>query len=310
MSNTETRFPSLLGCKTNKRPREGELKITSLGVTSVLLDDGNTKLLLDGMVTRPSLIRVFMGSLNSEESLVQQYVRQLSMQGLSAIFVSHSHYDHVLDVPNFSKLTGAKIYGSASTLNVARGSDVPEDCLQEFRAGDSFRVGDFSVEVFPALHSEAKFLKDRPGTKIEGPLRMPCRRKYFTEGGSFDFLITHHDTKLLFHPSCNFIPGLYEGMHADVLFMSVARMQKMDALRREEHYRQMLEMLAPGLVIPVHWDHFFLPVSQGRFTLPAYMDNVTAAIEELIGRTADRHIELKILPADTSLILTTKHIQV
>ena len=37
------------------------------------------------------------------------------------MFIAHSHHDHALDVAYIAKRTGARVYGSDSTLNLARG---------------------------------------------------------------------------------------------------------------------------------------------------------------------------------------------
>jgi hypothetical protein len=42
---------------------EGELVVPVLGVTSLLLDDGETALMTDGFLSRPSLTKVVLGSI-------------------------------------------------------------------------------------------------------------------------------------------------------------------------------------------------------------------------------------------------------
>jgi len=46
-----------------------------------------------------------------------------------AVFLTHSHWDHLIDVPLVVAQTGARVYGSETTLNICRARGVPENKL-------------------------------------------------------------------------------------------------------------------------------------------------------------------------------------
>ena len=53
-----------------------------------------------------------------------------------------------------------------------------------------------------------------------------------------------------------------DGYKADVLFLGVAGLQKADDAMEAAFYRETIEKVDPELVIPVHWDNFFSPLTK------------------------------------------------
>src|SRR6185503_15740900 len=118
-----------------------------------------------------------------------------------------------------SKMTGATLHGSRSTLNIGRGADVPESQLQLYEPNLDLSVGDFTVRVVPSRHG-GNALKD-DNVEILAPLKQPASMKAYAEGGSFDFLITHHGKKVYVKPSPNFIAGALDSLSADVVLLGI-----------------------------------------------------------------------------------------
>src|SRR5215472_13850841 len=69
------------------------------------------------------------------------------------ILVTHTHYDHVLDVPYIAAKTHAVVIGTESTENVLRPYGVPEEQLITVRGGEDYEFGALSVKVIPSIHS-------------------------------------------------------------------------------------------------------------------------------------------------------------
>ena len=105
------------------------VSMTFFGTTTWLLDDGETQLLLDAHLTRPSILRVLLGKLQTNAAFVDEVLQRFPMDRLKAIFVSHTHYDHVLDAAYIAQKTGADIYGTVSARNVGLGGGIPADRL-------------------------------------------------------------------------------------------------------------------------------------------------------------------------------------
>lgn len=196
------------------------MKVTYLGTTVLLFDDGNSQILFDAHITRPSINKALLGKLETNEKLADEMIENYHMDRLQAIFISHSHYDHVLDAPYLAKKCNAYIYGSESTLNVARGGNVKEDKLKEFHAPETICIGEYRITVLPSCHSKAHWYNADLGKTIDYPVFQLARKKEYKEGGSFDFLVENGGKKYLIRPSFNYIKGQLDGMDADVMFLS------------------------------------------------------------------------------------------
>ena len=249
------------------------MKVTFFGTTTLLFDDGKDQIFFDAHMTRPSLMKyITSGSEATDTKVVDEKLRLHQVNRLKAIFVSHSHYDHVLDAPYIANQCGATIYGSASTMNVARGGDVPEERMVEFAANETYEVGDYRIKVIPSIHSKPTAINNDLGQTIDKPLRQPAILKAYKEGGSYDFYVEAEGKRIMIRPSFNYIEGQMDGYKADVLFLGVAGLQKADAEMEKKFYEETIAKLEPKLVIPVHWDNFFSPLTKPVTGMPRLVE--------------------------------------
>lgn len=298
MFNVVENYPSYIVKTKEETERFGNgLKVTSLGVTSLLFDDGDTKLLFDGMVTRPNLLKIFFCKLDSKKELVEYLADRFHMEDLKGIFVSHTHYDHILDVPNFAKIAGADVYGSKSTLNVVYGNGVKKEKCHLFSHGSTFSIGDFKITVLKSIHSKPGFYNDDLGREVENPLKFPAKMKQMPEGGSYDFYIEHRGLKLLIRPSCNYIVDSLNDYPADVLFLGIGGLFKLSDEEKETFYQETVGKVKPSLVVPVHWDGFFAKLAKGDFGGPKIFDDTKVNMDYMIRKLEADNIEYKIIPA-------------
>ena len=106
---------------------------TWLGVTTLLFDDGETQILVDGFISRPTLFDSLMGRpVSCDAPMINYAINEYGIHRLAAIIPAHSHYDHAMDVGAIANRSSASILGSESTANIARGYGVPEDLLFGF----------------------------------------------------------------------------------------------------------------------------------------------------------------------------------
>lgn len=248
------------------------MKVTFFGTTTLLFDDGKDQIFFDAHMTRPSLMKYIFGSQPTDRAVVDEKLRLNHVDRLKAIFVSHSHHDHVMDAPYIANQTGAMIYGSSSAMNVARGGDVPEEKLVQFEADGTYEVGGYKIKVIPSIHSKPTIINNDLGQTIDEPLRQPARLRNYKEGGSYDFYVEAENKKIMIRPSFNYIKGQMDGYQADVLFLGVAGLQKADAEMERTFYEETIEKLEPKLVIPVHWDNFFSPLTKPVVGMPRLVE--------------------------------------
>ena len=200
--------------------------------------------------------------------LCDQIIKQHKIDRLRAIFISHTHHDHVMDAPYVANRCQTKIYGSTSARNVAIGGKVKTDNIVVFEEGDTFTIGDYKIRVIKALHSKPTKINDNLGQEITEPLTQPTILQNYKEGGSYDFYVEHGDKKILIHPSFNFIENKLDGIDADIIFLGVAGITKVDEKTEKKFFEETVEKVGARLVIPVHWDNFFAPLDKPIEDMP------------------------------------------
>ena len=258
------------------------LRATFFGTSSIYLTDGTTGIFTDAFLTRPPLLKVAFGRIRPKPRLIASILEQGNVGVLDAIFTAHSHHDHALDSADVIKLKGGILYGSESTLNIGRGAGLDESRLHRIADGDRYRLGDFDVQVFEGRHS--------PGNRYPGiidrPLSTPARGSAFKDGGCFSYLVIHPSGRVFIHPSANFVPNRFDGVHADVLYLGIGALGVQDGQFRNGYWRHVVDAIQPRLIIPVHWDNFGRPLSKRLRPLPRFMDRFAGTTEFLDRQTA------------------------
>lgn len=281
-------------------PADSGVRVTFFGVSTLLIDDGETQVLIDGFFSRYSMTKVLTSDISSDTATINRFISDYKMNRVKGIFVTHSHYDHSFDAGYIAKKTCAILYGSKSTLNVGRGVNVPDPQMEEFRPNQDLVLGNFSIRVVPSKHSPGDGKLDG---EITQPVRQPASMKAYLEGGAYDFLITYKGKKIYIKPSPNFIPGALDSLDVDVLFLGIATITKHDPAWINDFYRENVTALEPSLVIPLHWDDFFKPVSDHLEMLPKFTGKVEDDFDYVIERTRTDGIDLKILQGTKSIVL-------
>lgn len=267
------------------------MKITSFGTTTLLFDDGESQILFDAHFTRPSVRQYLFKKVTSDGEVIDEMFKNHNINRLKGIFVSHSHYDHVMDAPYISKRTGASIYGSITTKNIALGENVDENQIILFEDYGKYQIGDFRITVIPSIHSKPRAINDDLGEEIKEPLENPEKLKNFKEGGSFDFYIENKNKTFLIHPSCNYIENRLENYKAEVLYLALARITKMDEKSRRKFFDETIGLTKAKLVIPIHWDNFFKPLDEPTKTMPKIAERTDHVLFELVNYCEDHEVD-------------------
>jgi L-ascorbate metabolism protein UlaG (beta-lactamase superfamily) len=281
-------------------PKNGSVRVTFLGTTTLLFDDGETQLMTDGFLTRPPLRKFLKGVIETDPKAVDAALKRAKVERLKAVFVAHTHYDHALDVAYVCQKTKAKLYGSSSALNVGRGGDLKDEQMALFEAGKEYAVGQFKVTVLKGKHSPPiKGINDDEGQTIDKPLKQPAHYRDYKEGGAFDFLVKHGDNAILVNPSANYIEGSRDKIRAEVAFLAAGALDSQSKEFQNAFYDQTVKKVRPRLVIPIHWDNFFQPLSD---RLEGQGD-LSVSFDFLARRLKDDNIRFGILQGYQSITL-------
>jgi L-ascorbate metabolism protein UlaG (beta-lactamase superfamily) len=212
-----------------------------LGVQGIELRCGEQSLAIDPFFTRPPLsAMLLLQKVQPDRPLLARL-----LPACNFILVTHSHYDHLMDVPVLALQTGAAVFGSANTGRILALSGVPARQFQLMDPGQRLSLGPFEVEVLPSRHISLPV-----GPILNGPvapsLRPPLRLVDYRMDRPLGFYIQVQGVRILFCPG--------PARPADVLFAGVDW--------KPAFYRSLLAACRPRLFVPLHWDNFFRPLSQ------------------------------------------------
>lgn len=259
-------------------PHPATLRANWLGVSALLLRDERGAVLIDPFFSRPEgIIRMALNrEIQPDEALINQWLLRVGITTLDAVLVTHSHFDHAMDAGVVARLTGARLIGSESTLNIGRGAGLTEDRLVKIESADPITLGNFAVRFVETAHAGAT--GGKPTGTIDAPLHPPAPYLDYKLGGTYSLLIEHPQGRILHHGSAGYIPGALDGYRADVAFLGVALIDEM-----ESYLRETVDAVGAGRVIPIHWDDFTKPLAQPLVPMPfvVQLDNFFSDMRRL-----------------------------
>lgn len=288
-------FANLMPKQTESQEAPGSLKVTFLGVSTLLFDDGETALLTDGFFTRPNLLTMAKGKISPNKKIISHSLERAGIKKLAAILVTHSHYDHAMDAAVVAMQTGAMVLGSESTANIARGGGVPEDRIKVVRDDQTVTFGRFEVTFIHSQHSHPNMAAG----EIEKPLVPPAFITQYHEGGSYALVIKHDGKSILVQSSAGIAPGALKGRKADVAFLSIGTLGKQKRSEMNQYWDEVVKEVGAKRLIPIHWDNFSKPLDEPLVPIPWPLEDFPKAIKFLQKRSLKEGIDLRIAPAWT-----------
>lgn len=265
------------------------LRVMFMGVSTILLDDGETSLMTDGFFSRPDLVSL-IGSIKPDQTRITYALSKAGVTKLAAVLTAHSHYDHAMDSPEVARRNGALVIGSESTANIARGVNFPEERIRVIRGGETFTFGRFKITVIKSLHSPGGlFMGD-----IMAPLRQPARVRHYKEGGSYSYLIEHDGRRILIHPSANYRRGFLRGVRADVIFFGIGGLGRQSENFAREYWREVVQVTGARVIIPIHWDDFTRPLDKPLRRMPRPLDDVARGMRTVRRLAEANHVTVRL----------------
>ncbi len=232
--------------------------VTWLGVTTLLFDDGETQILVDGFFSRPSLLDVVLGRpVDNDAAMINFALDKYRMRRLAALVASHSHFDHAMDIGAIANRTSASVLGSASTARIAQGAGVPEDQISVAVAGQPYEFGLFTVTLLPSRHAPIGWRGSVPfpGT-IDAPLTMPEAVSAWREGGSYTVVIAHPQGTTVVQGSAGFVDNSLIDVRADVVMLGVGGLESIGRDYAERYWQAVVTTTGAHSVYPIHFDDY------------------------------------------------------
>ena len=268
------------------------LSLTFLGVSTLLVSDGETALLTDGFFTRPGALRTLAWRIAPDRDAIERGLARAGIGRLAAVVVVHSHYDHALDAPIVAERTGALLVGSSSTAQIGRGLGLDEARIRVPAPGEPLAFGRFRVTLIPSQHFPHGIAM---GT-IDAPLVPPARANDYKEGGSYSVLIEHERGRLLVQGSAGFVPGALRDVRADVVLLGIGGLGTRDAAYRDAYWRETVEAVGARRIVPIHFDDFTRPLEEPPVAAPNLLDDVAGTLRFLRERAGPGR-DVRLAPA-------------
>lgn len=259
-------------------PDSGTVSVTWLGISTLLIDDGNTQLLIDGAFTRLSpLDLALQRKVRSDLATINYAMDEFGMQRLAAIIPTHSHFDHAIDIGHIANRSSAIVLGSESSANIARGADVPVDQYQILASGERRYFGDFEITLLASAHVPQHWTRAGIGSgQVRTPLRQPARPWSWRGGAAASVIVEHPAGTTLIQGSAGFLDGQLADVDADVVFFSVAGLAAQGEEYTREYWQATVTASGATRALAIHWDDFTQPLGELKL-LPEFADNVPEA---------------------------------
>jgi L-ascorbate metabolism protein UlaG (beta-lactamase superfamily) len=279
--------------------RRPTLSLTHFGAAGWSITDGTTTVLLDPYLSRirfkgrkygPHDATEVPGDTRTvvhmdEPPTIDTATIDARIPRANYILLSHSHFNHCMDVPYIAQRTGAVVIGTESTASVAQNGGVPEEQTIVVKGGEDLAFPELSLQVIPSLHSplSCKLYRDFGTVPLQD---CPLTLNEYVEGGTLAYLLRLAGRKILLFGSMNFIEREVEGLRPDIALIASAPPR----LDIHDYTGRLLRATGkPPVVIATHWDDQGLPYG--------------ASQAKALGHTEQFVEEVKAVNPDASVIV-------
>ncbi|MGD0709376.1 MAG: MBL fold metallo-hydrolase [Anaerolineaceae bacterium] len=225
-----------------------KLSFRWLGVAGIELRAGGRVLAVDPYFTRIPFWQLWLGRPQPDAALVKHCLPQCD-----DVLVSHSHHDHLMDAPAVVAGTGASVFGSPNTCALMRVCGVPESFIHLVKPGDELDLGAFHVTALE--EREHARLGGYAAGAIPQGLKLPLRACDFRMDYGLSYWISVAGLQLLTETCLK----ASDARPVDVLFTGPYLGR---AAGEAAHYREILDRYRPRLVVPIHCDDMWQPLTR------------------------------------------------
>ena len=244
------------------------MRIAWYGTAALLFEEGETALAFDPFLGIPP------DEKHPEERLpgcAEDFRRA------GHVFVTHGHFDHILEIPAIFRGTGAKIHATRTPCETLLREGVPREALRPLSPGDEVQVGPFRIRAFQGRHCRfdgklvLKTLFSGRTLRRAGHMLRLLRwnGRYPEKGETLFYELACGEKRVQIMGSLGLDPAVAYPTGADLLILPLQGRSDLLSAGRE-----IVERLRPKEVVLDHYDDSFPPMT-GRVEVKEF--------EKLIG---------------------------
>lgn len=257
------------------------MQLTWYGTAGFRIETAGQAVLIDPYLTRSAAARPHLA------------IGPADVRSADAIFVSHGHFDHALDVPQIASQPRATVYCSATTARTLARHGLDRRQIRVVTPGARFDLGAITAQCFAASHVRFDLRLIAVTLKRALPQIPALIRPVLTWPAgpvlAWRFTMTEEDDRIVQHmgsAGCTReeLARLQDERQPDVLMVPLQGHTRICQIAA-----RIVARLAPRLVIPHHHDDSIPPITH-RVDIEPFVD----AVEHLTPP-----VELKQLPMGT-----------
>jgi L-ascorbate metabolism protein UlaG (beta-lactamase superfamily) len=252
------------------------LELTWLGTAGFRLAYQGIVVWIDPYVTRLSLRElVARRVVPPSERAIAAWIDRAD-----AVLVGHTHFDHALDVPAIARRFGARVFGSRSMARLMKLHELAALAVVVEPHRD-YEVGPFRFHFVPSRHSKLQL-----GLAVPYAGELTCEHvdeltpQRYRCGQVWGLYIEVAGLRIYHQGSADLIEDEIRDRGVDLFLCGISG-------RRftPRYVERIVRALAPGRIIPMHYDDFFRPLdAPTRFSLNV---NLTGFADEVHGASRE-----------------------
>lgn len=229
-----------------------------LGVSGYRLSYEGVSLFIDPYVSRVRLRALLLRRQALPDS--SMLARYAGAPGeVAGVLVGHTHFDHGVDAPAIARRFGAKAYGSESLGSLMRLHGLGELAVVVV-PHRVYELGPFAVRFIPSRHSKLLF-----GRKVPMDGELTCEHLHglaptaYKCGAVWGIRIDVAGIRIYHQGSADLDDQELPREPVDVFLAGVAGRSV-----TPRYWQRILPRLDPRLIVPTHYDDFFMPLGEER----------------------------------------------
>ena len=196
-------------------------------------------------------------------------LRGSAFREASAVFVTHGHVDHILEIPALLAGSKAPVYATATPCRTLQKHGVSPDRLRRIRPGETVAAGPFTVTAFQGRHCrfDGPLIRQTVPRLCRHPLRTARLLLYVAEypekGETLFYQVTDGEKRVQVMGSLGLCPQVDYPTGVDALILPYQGRSDL-----KTYGGDLVQRLKPKAVYLDHYDDSFPPLTAAIDTKP------------------------------------------